>query len=48
MMMENARIAELEELLTGECEKYETDCTKCPYEKECTEYSKLSRESKKG
>jgi hypothetical protein len=32
---------ELEELLTRECEKYENDCTTCPYRKECEEYEKL-------
>ena len=39
--MENKRFAELETLLNAECGKYENDCTKCPYQKECEEYSKL-------
>ena len=40
--MENKRIAELEKVLNVECEKYENDCSKCPYCKECEEYCKLS------
>lgn len=35
------RFAELDILLKAECEKYEDDCNKCPYQKECEEYSKL-------
>lgn len=34
------RLEELEELLNVECPKYESDCTTCPYAKECKEYSK--------
>lgn len=40
--MEN-KILELEKLLYAECGKYENDCNKCPYNKECDEYCKLSR-----
>lgn len=40
-MKELERFKELEELLTRECEKYENDCTTCPYRKECEEYEKL-------
>ena len=39
--MENKRFEELENLLTRECGKYDTDCTKCPHQKECEEYSRL-------
>lgn len=40
------RFEELEKLLTAECGKYENDCTKCPYSKECDEYARLYREEK--
>lgn len=40
--MENKRIAELEKVLNVECGKYENDCSKCPYYKECEEYCRLS------
>jgi hypothetical protein len=40
------RFEELEKLLTAECVKYENDCTKCPYSKECNEYARLYREEK--
>lgn len=36
-----SRKEELEKLLNEECKKYDTDCTKCPYQKECNEYSKM-------
>lgn len=36
------RLKELEKLLNAECEKYEDDCSKCPYGSECEEYTKLS------
>lgn len=38
------RIEELEKILTSECSKYEKDCSKCPYSKECNEYARLYRE----
>lgn len=37
--MTKERFLELEKLLTMECHKYESDCTTCPYKKECEEYS---------
>lgn len=40
--MENKRIVELEKVLNVECGKYEIDCSKCPRQKECEEYCKLS------
>lgn len=40
--MESKRIDELEKLLNAECDKYENDCSKCPYCKECDEYCRLS------
>jgi hypothetical protein len=43
-MKELERFKELEALLTRECEKYENDCTTCPYRKECKEYEKLFQE----
>lgn len=39
--MEEKRLQELENILTEECEKYEKDCTTCPYAKECDEYARL-------
>lgn len=38
------RIEELEKLLDIECPKYDEDCSKCPYQKECDEYDKLYSE----
>ena len=35
------RLNELEALLLAECPKHETDCTACPYSKECDEYARL-------
>lgn len=35
------RLEELDMILSTECGKYENDCNKCPYCKECQEYSKL-------
>lgn len=35
------RIKELEKILESVCGKYEDDCTKCLYKKECEEYSKF-------
>lgn len=40
------RFEELERLLTGECGKYDTDCSRCPHQKECEEFSKLYQEEK--
>ena len=40
----NERFAELENLLEMECGKYESNCTTCPYRKECEEYEKLFQE----
>lgn len=42
------RLIELETLLTSECGKYESDCTRCPYNEKCNEYARLSEELKKG
>ena len=39
--MEEKRLQELENILTKEGEKYEKDCTTCPYTKECDEYTRL-------
>lgn len=33
-------VKDLENLLEKECGKYENDCSKCPYRKECDEYAK--------
>ena len=41
-IMEDKRIKELEKILNAECGKYENDCSKCPRQKECEEYCKLS------
>lgn len=41
--MEEKRLQELETLLMQECEKYEKDCTACPYNKECDEYARLNK-----
>lgn len=35
------RKAELDILLTDKCEKFDSNCTTCPYAKECEEYSRL-------
>lgn len=35
------RIKELEKILEKVCEKYDDNCGKCPYKKECDEYSKI-------
>lgn len=37
------RIKELENELTKVCGTYENDCSKCPKQKECEEYCKLSQ-----
>jgi hypothetical protein len=37
------KIKELEDLLESVCETYEDDCSKCPYQAECDEYSYLYR-----
>jgi hypothetical protein len=37
------RIQELETLLTEQCGKYDSDCTNCPYSKECEEYARLEQ-----
>jgi hypothetical protein len=39
--MLNERIKELEEILETVCEKHEDDCSKCPKQKECEEYSNI-------
>lgn len=38
----NERAIELEKILGEVCGQYEDDCTKCPYSKECEEYSHLN------
>ena len=38
----NERAIELEKILGEVCGQYEDDCTKCPYSKECDEYSHLN------
>lgn len=43
-MTDVERFEELENLLIDQCKKYESDCTTCPYRKECEEYEKLYRE----
>lgn len=43
-MTDVERFEELENLLIDQCKKYESDCTACPYRKECEEYEKLYRE----
>lgn len=40
-MKELERFIELEKLLERECDKYEDNCSTCPYQKECEEYEKL-------
>lgn len=40
------RRKELEKILEAVCEKYESDCNKCPKQKECEEYSKLEMSKK--
>jgi hypothetical protein len=42
--MENNRIKELERELLEVCGIYENDCSKCPKQKECEEYSRLNLE----
>lgn len=37
------RIKELEKELTAVCGAYENDCSKCPKQKECEEYCKLTQ-----
>lgn len=41
------RLEELEKLLGVECEKYEENCSRCPYRAECGEYSQILQEIKK-
>ena len=36
------RQKELEKILDSVCGTYENDCTKCPKQKECEEYQKIS------
>jgi len=36
------RIKELEDKLSKVCGTYENDCSKCPKQKECEEYQKIS------
>lgn len=43
-MTDVERFEELENLLIEQCKKYESDCTACPYRKECDEYEKLYKE----
>lgn len=40
--MTNKEFKELEELLTRECPKYESDCTTCPYSNDCDRYAKVA------
>ena len=35
------RLNELENLLENECHKYDSNCSACPYFKECKEFSHL-------
>lgn len=35
------KLEDLEKILEKVCSQYETDCNKCPCQKECEEYSKL-------
>ncbi len=35
------RQKELEKILESICELYEIDCSKCPWQKECEEYSHI-------
>lgn len=35
------RIEELETILKTVCEQHENDCSKCPRQKECEEYSHI-------
>lgn len=37
------RFKELEKILEDVCGTYENDCSKCPRQKECEEYCKLSQ-----
>lgn len=39
--MMSERIKELEEKLDKVCGIYDEDCSKCPYQKECDEYTHL-------
>ena len=36
------RIIELEKILNEVCGEHENDCSKCPRQKECEEYYRLS------
>nr|DAE30164.1 MAG TPA: Cas system-associated protein [virus sp. ctQmo6] len=38
------RKEQIEKVLNKECEKYEQDCTKCPYKDMCNEYIHLNME----
>ena len=40
------RIEELEEELTKVCGTYESNCSRCPKQKECEEYIRLCRDEK--
>ena len=40
--LKNDRLLELEMILNKECNKYENDCNKCLYNKECQEYCRIS------
>lgn len=44
---DNERLLELEMILNEECNKYENDCNKCLYNKECQEYCKISNSNNK-
>ncbi len=39
------RQKELEKILESICELYEIDCSKCPGQKECKEYSRIYNEN---
>lgn len=39
------RQKELEKILESICELYEIDCSKCPWQKECEEYSHIYNEN---
>lgn len=39
------RLEELEKVLKTVCEQHESDCSKCPKQKECEEYSHICNES---
>lgn len=42
-MKKSERLEELEKELTKVCGTHEDDCSKCPKQKECEEYCKLTQ-----